>query len=386
MKSAFKFLIFAFSCLLLSVFCSTGILAATEAYGQFQDGSTSATINMNDSAVFNAVVVSLNPPINVDIYLINSNGDRIYTIYNAQVSDFLNQWFIITPAMYGSTAGNYNIIVEGTDTFNDQARQIYTLTVNSGTTITHTLVLNPVNDRTVTEDEEFEITFHATDSLGDAITYSLDSADVDSDEYDFDGQTMTWKPEDHGTYTFTVTATDGTLTDTETFDVTVEKADHQLTITSMSVSSNTVYPGDVITVEIKIENEGNIDEEDVDATVKISALGISSTTKEFDLDKDDTIKKTLQLIIPSSASKGTYTLTATTDDDTATETITVRERATTIVSDTSDEEFQTEIIPTGQVSSGIGTEYIVLGGVALVLVICLLVYMSSLGKIRRVSI
>jgi len=264
-----------------------------------------------------------------------------------------------------SQAGNFNVAVSVTDG-SSTASQSFVLNVPNSAP-----VLESISDKSAVDGEEFSITASATDSDGDTITYSIDSSDFTQDSNRF-----TWEPEDDGTFTFTITASDGTLTDSETFEVEVEKLDHELTIKSMTVSKDEVYPGDVLTIELEIKNEGNIDEKDITVTVKMPSLGISTSTNEFDLDQDESVEKTLQLTIPSSAAKGTFTLTATTNYDTASKAITVKEKGAVEVGVT-----PTTVVEEEK-AAGIGTEAIILTAVLLILAISTVIYINKLKRLR----
>jgi len=263
--------------------------------------------------------------------------------------------------------GNFNVIITATDG-SASATQSFIINIPNSAP-----VLRDISDKSVIKGNTLEITASATDSDNDPITYSIDSSDFEQD-----GSTFTWDTDsdtDTDTYTVTITASDGLLTDSSTFDVEVEKANHEIIIKSLSISKEEFYPGEILSVELEIENNGNIDEENIYAYATISSLGTSASTSQFDLDKDDSTKKTLQLAIQSGAAKGTYTLTVTCEDDTVYKSFTVKEKVTAPeISITAAEEL---------VEKKIGTESIILIAVLVVLIICTIIYINKIKKQKQ---
>ncbi|MFT4325944.1 MAG: Ig-like domain-containing protein [Candidatus Woesearchaeota archaeon] len=127
-----------------------------------------------------------------------------------------------------------------TTTFNDAGEHRVTLTASDGfhdvvKTITVTVidvnrppVLSPIEDIIVTEGELVEVSFEASDPDGDAISVTF--SDPVSDE-------GVWQTEvgDAGTYEIDVSVSDGELTTTETFRITVARLNNPPVIVAPDV-------------------------------------------------------------------------------------------------------------------------------------------------------
>ena len=138
---------------------------------------------------------------------------------------------------YSATNGNATITVDGnTLTVDPEANfvgdSVITVNVSDGTvtsSTTFTLTFNPVNDAPVLgdlsaantdEDTAFAMSLSSSDVDGDDVTYS---ASVNSGSATIDGSTLTVLPAQdfNGDLTVTVTVSDGSLTDSGSFVLTV---------------------------------------------------------------------------------------------------------------------------------------------------------------------
>ena len=95
----------------------------------------------------------------------------------------------------------------------------------------------------------------------------------------------------------------------EEFTLYIEQERHDVVVEEILTSSSTVSPGDYVGVKVRLENQGETDEEDLRVTVSIPDLGISSVVYLDELvsgDQDET--STLYLTIPADATTGSYDL------------------------------------------------------------------------------
>jgi hypothetical protein len=344
------------------------IIQASDSIGD----STYSTLNLNvqQSTIITStsnVTITSTPlttakKYNAYTYLVTATGGNAtitYSLTTAPAGMTINNatgvisW---TPAQ--SQVGSFSVIARATDG-STSATQSFTISVPNSAP-----VLRSISDINVVKGENAEITASATDADNDPITYSIDSS-----SFTQDGSKFTWDTDETGTFTFTVTASDGTLTDSETFDVEVKKVNHEVTIKSATISKEEFYPGEILNIEVEIENKGNVDENDLTVYASSSLFG-SASTYQFNLDQDDSVKKTLQLTIPSDAKKDTYTLTVTCEDDTTYQSFTVNEKAGAA-------EVSITPVEEAVVSKGIATEKIILVAVLVILIILTIVYINK---------
>ena len=98
----------------------------------------------------------------------------------------------------------------------------------------------------------------------------------------------------------------------EYIDLNIEREEHDVIIDEITARPNSVFPGERVDTEIKVNNIGDSDE-DVYIEIVNNALNISVKTEEFELEGfggDDSDAKTLSFVIPENADTGTYELTA----------------------------------------------------------------------------
>ncbi len=100
-------------------------------------------------------------------------------------------------------------------------------------------------------------------------------------------------------------------------ELTVEREDKEISITSVSLSPETVSCSRSATLSLKIENTGNDDSDEIVLLVENDALGIYSKTINIDLDDGDDLSKIVPITLGDSVAAGTYTIRVTTffDDD-----------------------------------------------------------------------
>ena len=85
-------------------------------------------------------------------------------------------------------------------------------------------VLATISDATVTLGETFTCTVVANDPEGDDLTYSLLTGSPTDMSIGDNSGVITWTPTDTGNFDITVEVSDGELSDTQSFTITVDKA------------------------------------------------------------------------------------------------------------------------------------------------------------------
>lgn len=172
------------------------------------------------------------------------------------------------------------------------------------------------------ENVEVEVCLFNTDS-GEEIDCweSDDSYDIDDDDKeDFDVEFTIPNSEDIGKKDnyFLVVRAQGEdsngdnhcVQDSE--DITIERDDHDVIVTSFSLIPNSVDAGESVQATVKVENIGTKDEDDVYVVLRDSILGIDLESNRFDLDKysksdnDHTFR--FVFTVPEDTKAGDYVL------------------------------------------------------------------------------
>jgi len=115
------------------------------------------------------------------------------------------------------------------------------------------------------------------------------------------------------TYTLHVDIYDSESREEKKYTLYFEQERHDVVIEDVLFSANSVTPGDYVGVKVRLENQGEKDEEDLKITVSIPELGISNRVYMDELlsgDQDDA--SSAYLVIPSDAS-GDYAVLVTVD-------------------------------------------------------------------------
>lgn len=166
--------------------------------------------NLDDLTVAEGDLVQLTPKV------FDYNGDTVEIHYSKPFND-AGEW----QTTYND-AGTYLAKVTVSDNMTSVEKQITIVVTNTG----RAPVLLEISPITVVAGEQIQITPSASDLDNDLLTY------IFSDPLDAKGTWQTTQA-DEGTYTATVTATDGTLSDTKTVTLVVNHK-NQAPVISMS--------------------------------------------------------------------------------------------------------------------------------------------------------
>ncbi|MBM3199761.1 putative S-layer protein, partial [Candidatus Woesearchaeota archaeon] len=141
---------------------------------------------------------------------------------------------------------------------------------------------------------------------------------------------------------------------------------HDISISDMVLTPETVKAGQTVELEISVENVGDRDEKDIYITVKNSELLINKKSEEFTIDSyergdDDEHTTTLTLTIPASAKAGEYELSVYVYDENGkrftsgfeTVTLTVESSGTTTTTTTTTQTTSTATITIKGVSENV---------------------------------
>ena len=95
----------------------------------------------------------------------------------------------------------------------------------------------------------------------------------------------------------------------------VPKPQNRIRIGTINIPADFVKAGDDLVINLDFENSGDLDLDDVSATVVIPELGIRKKVGPFDVDKSNDASRALMLLIPEDAEPGEYTARITISND-----------------------------------------------------------------------
>lgn len=171
--------------------------------------------------------------LNVALSATDADGDTLSYSVTSAPADF-NATISGTTLTFAPTANYYgsgSVTVQVSDgTATDSTT--FTLTVNS---VNDAPVITAVGNQTVAEDNSLSLTLAATDVDGDSLTFSIASAPVELGA-SVSGTTLTLAPiaDYHGSGSITVQVSDGALTDSTSFTLTVTSVNDAPVISSIS--------------------------------------------------------------------------------------------------------------------------------------------------------
>ncbi len=138
-------------------------------------------------------------------------------------------------------SGSYDVIFTASDGSLSDSETV-TFTVNNGN---EAPVLDAIGAKSIAEDSRLVFVVSASDINGDSLTYSS-SGLPDGAEFDVEQQRFSWTPDytQAGTFTATITVTDGLLSDAETVGITVSNSNRPPVVSGTpdsSVMATTAY-------------------------------------------------------------------------------------------------------------------------------------------------
>jgi hypothetical protein len=213
-------LIFSFivATILLSI---TALAVAT--YAEWQNGSSTITINKNDGATFSARIFSTTPPVTYSIYMYNPSNAIVKRWITGAVNN--DGKIVLTGLRVDrldlTTGGTYRIEIESTDNDGFTSSSELTLNVlNNGPSITGINAPDSIN-----AGELLSVSFTASDGDGDALSYKIYRNDVLISSTNSNA----WQTSsgDAGTYVYRFEATDGESTIKQTKTIIVKSASAQ---------------------------------------------------------------------------------------------------------------------------------------------------------------
>jgi hypothetical protein len=217
-----------------------------------------------------------------------------------------------------STEGNYTITCEVSDGEASDSEQVV-ITVNDSGSTNHPPVITSDPGTSATEDEPYSYDVNATDpDVGDTLTYSLTTKPSGMTINSSTG-VITWTPTSTGDYNVTVEVSDGELTDTQSFTITVGGSIETYTITASAGTRGSISPSGNVTVNQGSDKSFTITPDisyDIDnVLVDGSSVGAVSFYIFINVTQDHSISATFSSTI-HNLTKDTYynTIQAALDD------------------------------------------------------------------------
>ncbi|MBL7056409.1 cadherin-like domain-containing protein, partial [Candidatus Woesearchaeota archaeon] len=287
----------------------------------------SGVSNLEDAINVSNGLISVNtdtyPGLNKSASLVMKNlnytkAPLIYTAsgFESTSSGTLCSSTVCTGVTYDDSTGKLNFDVAHFTTFYTQ-----TNTTNGAPVITTTAPTGAV------EDEAFSYNVDATDPDGDTLTYSLTSSPSGMSISSSSGS-ISYTPSSIGNFSVTLQVSDGSLTDIQSFNVSVGEAP-KLRITDLDVRvdnqkdsnldnntkiSKEAEPGSEIKFEMDIEsfftNEDDIEINNIEVEITIEDIddgdNLEEEADDFDLDQGDSDDVKIEFEVPYDVEEGTY--------------------------------------------------------------------------------
>ena len=163
-----------FSFVVLSILLIGSVSALITIDSQWNDGSQNLVVDQSGSASFDVYFVSYDSPMDVGVKLYNSDGEVVETfIASTTDSHFFENEYNIPSDL---EAGDYEVLVSGSDSAGDREEVKLTLRVNiqnSGDNINHRPAINSNPLKEVKEGRDYSYQVVATDEDSDVLSYHL---------------------------------------------------------------------------------------------------------------------------------------------------------------------------------------------------------------------
>ncbi len=309
----------------LFLIISLGITAiSASAVTTYTEFTGQSTINEGESTTFDAVIYSMDPPIDYSIILYDSNYNALYTFEQGTTTDSLYESLDIeVNKSHYSTYGTFYIILTATDSRGDSSYSQLTLTVNQYGWPTASIT-DPFDGDTFIVGDTITFSGYGTDIDGTIVSYNWTSnlnGLLNSGTGDFSSFSTNSLAIGTHTITFTVVDDEG-KTGSDSITINIKQLNEPTASIVSPLDGQEFKQGDTITFSGSGSDlDGNI----VSYSWTSSIDGQLSTSASFQT---------------SNLSAGTHTITFTvTDDDGLTNsdsiTITVKELNAPVVSITS---------------------------------------------------
>ncbi|MBI2662387.1 putative Ig domain-containing protein [Candidatus Woesearchaeota archaeon] len=157
-------------------------------------------------------------------------------------------------------------------------------------------------------------------TVGKLYTYSLTVVDDGPVTYTLtqapEGMTINqngsiqWTPSQEDSAPVIITVSDGQYSVQQAYTIIVNPQYTNVKLSSITIPE-TAFPGELITVNVNLANNGDVNLRDVSVSAAMYDLNIKQSTQEFDLDRGETITKKINLQLASDIEPGDYLVKVT---------------------------------------------------------------------------
>lgn len=154
------------------------------------------------------------------------------------------------------------------------------------------------------EGDKYEYQIIAIDANNDILTYRLLEAPSGM-SIDTNGL-VSWRPDEDGKYTIRIVVSDGYYNVYQEYTLTVRDSRQSVRLSSVTLSQEELHAGEVLSLRVNVDNNGNKDLEELRVNAVIYDLNLIGTVGEFDLDASDAVSKNVYLQIPYNTEAGDY--------------------------------------------------------------------------------
>ena len=224
------------------------------------------------------------------------------------------------------SAGVYTVTATASDA-SSQVETSFTLTVQTNTSGNNPPSVTPISDKSVEEGDNLQFTVSATDPDDDGLVLSASVVNAEGqtmgtaffnfkDNFDNSG-TIKFAPDpgDFGDYTVTISASDGQLSATATFTLTVIAPGGNSAPVVADIGDKAVIEGNTLTVNV---TASDVNGDPLTLSAGIVASGGGGVGSGFFDFVDNGNGAGTLTVTPGNGDAGTYTATITADDGTVT--------------------------------------------------------------------
>ncbi|MFH1276611.1 MAG: Ig-like domain-containing protein, partial [Candidatus Woesearchaeota archaeon] len=244
--------------------------------------------------------------ISIDDLVIEDADSTVFTLTVLSGSNYVVSGTTITPAHNFNGLLTVNVRVnDGTTNSNTFPLRVTVTAVNDAPVITST----PITTAVVDQPYNYQVTV-SDDSL---VTYHLNNGP--SGMTISSNGLVTWTATEPGSYSVFITVSDGEYDVTQKYTISVASSKTSVQLMTVHVGPEEATGGDVLSVNVALDNKGNTDLENAKVTVLLPELGIKRSSKTFDINAGETKRGAVKVQLPAYLDEGEYLVKVTVNND-----------------------------------------------------------------------